>query len=189
MIMKKLIVKKAFVAMVFLLFAQFSMAQKTYQLQAKPELKISGTSTLHDWDMPSSTATGTMTATEQGGKLTAISALSITMPAESIKSGKNAMDKKAYEALKTSKNKNVVFTLKSATKSGDTWTLNGTFNIAGVTKNVNIKAQETYSGGSFGLKGTYSFKLSDYNITPPTAVMGTIKTGNDVKMTFNVKFK
>src|SRR5690554_3820628 len=187
--MSRLFLKRAMIFTFFVFIVQFGFAQKTFQLDAKPDLKVSGTSTLHDWEMPSSTATGSMTATEAGGKLTEIKSLSITMPAESIKSGKRAMDNKAYEALKTSKNKNVVFTLKSATKSGDTWTLNGTFNIAGVTKNVNIKAQETYSGGSFGLKGTYSFKLSDYNITPPTAVMGTIKTGNDVKMTFNVKFK
>lgn len=186
--MKKLFLKKAFVAMVFMI-AQLSMAQKTYQLQSNPDLRIAGTSTLHDWEMTSTTATGSMSAAEQGGKLTAISSLTVSMPAESIKSGKNGMDKKAYEALKTGKNKNIVFTLKSATKSGNTWTLNGTFNIAGTNKDVAIKVQETYSGGSFGLTGTYSFKLTEYGIKPPTAMMGTIKTGNDVKMTFNVKFK
>lgn len=164
-------------------------AQKTYQLQAKPNLAISGTSTLHDWSMPSSTATGTLTGADEGGKLTSITAIKITMPAESIKSGKNGMDKKAYEALKTSKHKNVVFTLKSATKSGTTWTLNGTFEIAGVSKAVTLKVQETSAGGVFGLKGDYSFKLSDYSIVPPVALMGTVKTGDAVKMTFDVKFK
>lgn len=81
------------------------------------------------------------------------------------------------------------FTLKSATKSGNTWTLNGTFNIAGVSKSVSLKAQESSSGGVHTLKGDYSFKLSDYKITPPVALMGTVKTGDAVKMTFEVKFK
>src|SRR5690554_4897520 len=129
--MKTLLSTKAILVIVFLSAIQFSFAQKTYQLQPKPNLAISGTSTLHDWSMPSSTATGNMSAVESGGKLTAINSMKITMPAESIKSGKNGMDKKAYEALKTNKYKNVEFTLKSATKSGNTWTLNGTFNIAG----------------------------------------------------------
>ncbi|MFA5620356.1 MAG: YceI family protein [Weeksellaceae bacterium] len=187
--MRHQILSKVILVIVFLASVQFTFAQRTFQLQTKPELVISGTSTLHDWSMPSSTATGTMSAVESGGKLTAINSMKITMPAESIKSGKRGMDKKAYEALKTDKHKNVEFTLNSATKSGNTWTLNGTFNIAGVSKSVSLKAQESSSGGVISLKGDYSFKLSDYKITPPVALMGTVKTGDAVKMTFDVKFK
>lgn len=187
--MSRLFLKRAMISTLFVFVVQFGFAQKTFQLQAKPDLKVSGTSTLHDWDMPSSTATGSMTATEAGGKLTEIKSLTITMPAETIKSGKKGMDKKAYEALKTDKHKNVVFTLRSASKSGDTWTLTGTFNIAGTTKQVNLKAKETASGGVYGLSGDYSFKLTEYGVTPPTAMMGSIKTGDDVKISFNVKFK
>ena len=187
--MRQLFSGKGLFVITLFFAAQYSIAQKTYQLQSKPELAISGTSTLHDWSMPSSTATGSMTAVENGGKLSSISAMTITMPAESITSGKKGMDKKAFEALKTDKYKNVVFTLKSASKSGNNWTLSGTFNIAGVTKTVSITAQESYSGGAYGLKGSYDFKLSDYKIIPPVALMGTVKTGDPVKMTFNVKFK
>ena len=187
--MSRFFLKRAMISTLFVFIVQFGFAQKTFQLDAKPDLKVSGTSTLHDWDMPSSTATGNMVATEAGGKLTEIKSLNITMPAESIKSGKKAMDNKAYEALKTNKNKNVVFTLRSASKSGDTWTLTGTFNIAGTTKQVSLRAKEIASGGVYGLSGTYSFKLTDYGITPPTAMMGTVKTGDEVKISFNVKFK
>ncbi len=187
--MSRFFLKRVLFTASFAMLVQFGFAQKTFQLEAKPNLKVSGTSTLHDWEMPSSTATGSMTATETAGKLTEIKSLTVTMPAETIKSGKSAMDKKAYEAMKTNKHKNVVFTLKSASKSGDTWTLTGTFNIAGSTKSVSLKAKETASGGVYGLSGSYSFKLSEYGITPPTAMMGTIKTGDDVKISFNVKFK
>lgn len=180
---------KPLIIVLFVFMMQFSFAQKTFHLDAKPELKVSGTSTLHDWNMPSSTATGTMLATETAGKLTEIKSLSIDMPSESIKSGKKGMDKKAYEALKTSKHKTVQFDLKSASKAGDTWTLVGTFNIAGVTKQVSIKAKETAASGTYTLTGTHAFKLTEYGIEPPKAMMGTIKTGDDVKIAFNIKFK
>lgn len=180
---------KSLIVALFVFMMQFSFGQKTFQLDGKPELKVSGTSTLHDWDMPSSTATGTMVATETAGKLTDIKSLSIDMPSESIKSGKKGMDKKAYEALKTNKHKTVQFDLKSASKAGDTWTLVGTFNIAGVTKQVSIKAKETVASGTYTLAGFHAFKLTDYGIEPPKAMMGTIKTGDDVKIAFNVKFK
>lgn len=187
--MNRLFFKRAVMSTFFVFLVQFAFAQKTFQLDAKPDLSVSGTSTLHDWEMPSSTATGSMIATEEAGKLAEITSLTVTMPAESIKSGKKGMDKKAYEALKTDQHKNVRFDLKSASKSGDTWTLTGTFNIAGVSKQVSLKAKETVSSGVYGLSGSYAFKLSEYGITPPTAMMGTIKTGDDVKITFNVKFK
>lgn len=173
----------------FLFAFQWATAQKSFDLQPNPNLVVSGTSTLHDWDMPSNTAQGSMQATEESGSLTAINSLKIEMPAESIKSGKKAMDKKAYDALKTSKNKSVVFNLKSATKTGNAWVFKGSFSIAGVTKDVTLDIVEASSSGEYGFSGSYEFKLSDYDITPPTAVMGTIKTGDEVKVSFDVKFK
>lgn len=174
---------------IMLFAAPVISAQNTYDLQPHPELAVSGTSTLHDWEMPSTQAVGKMTATEEAGILTAISFLEVTMPAESIKSGKKAMDKKAYEALKTEQHKNVTFRLKEAVKSGDYWTFKGTFNIAGTARDVSLQVKEATASGVHQFTGTYSFDLKEYNITPPTAVMGTIKTGEKVKISFNLKFK
>jgi hypothetical protein len=39
-------------------------------------------------------------------------------------------------------------------------------------------------GGAYVLTGQLPIRMSDYGIKPPTAMMGTIKTGNDVKVTF-----
>jgi polyisoprenoid-binding protein YceI len=178
---------------VFTVFALFTIsivsAQKTFTVQKDNTLKISGTSSLHDWDMTSSTATGRMVGTFENQSLQSIQSLSVEMQAESLKSGKSGMDKNAYKALKTSQFKSVKFDLKSAKKEGNTWTLNGTFQIAGVSKNVNIKAKESVNGGEIILEGSYDFKLTDYDITPPTALMGTVKTGDAVKVTFKISFK
>jgi len=186
--MSNLLLKK--IVLVVLGFAiQIGYAQKTFNLEPKPELVVSGTSTLHDWDMPSETATGTMIAIEDSGKLTEIKSLLIEMPAESIKSGKKLMDKKAYDALKTKEHENIIFKLKSTTKTGDTWNMVGDFTIAGVTKQVNLKVKEIYEDGKYSLSGSYMCKMSEYGMKPPTAMMGTIKTGDEVKISFNVKFK
>lgn len=174
----------------FVLMTNFVMAQKDYSLAANPDLRISGTSSLHDWEMKSTKATGSAKMTVSGSSISSISSLSVTMAAESLESGKNGMDKKAYEAMKTDKNKNVSFVLSSAKKNSDgTWNLTGNFTVAGTKKSVTLKATESISGGIIQLKGSYSFKLTDYGITPPKALAGTIKTGDAVKMNFNVKFK
>lgn len=189
--MKNLVktISKAFY--VFLMItAVTGFAQKTYNLDVKPQLKLSGTSSLHDWEMTSEKATGKLVGTVENNKLTAIKTLVVEMPAESIKSGKSGMDKNAYKAIQTDKFKTVKFELKSSNKQTDgTWTFTGVFTIAGVSKQVTLKAKETSTAGQFAFEGTYSFKLTDYKITPPTALMGTVKTGDDVKISFKVKFK
>ena len=190
-IMKRLFnFEKGILLLFFLASSSFGFAQKTLTLDAKPQLKISGTSSLHDWDMVSETATGKLVGTTEGNKLTAITSLVVEMPAESIKSGKGGMDKNAYKALKTSQYKTVKFDLKAAAKNTDgTWNFTGIFTISGVTKSVTLKIKETIIGGQSVFEGNYSFKLTDYKITPPTALMGTVKTGDDVKISFTLKFK
>lgn len=174
----------------FIGLTSLSFGQTTLQLVAKPKLVISGTSSLHDWDMVSETATGKIQATLDGNNITAISSLIVEMPAESIKSGKGGMDKNAYKALKTSQFKSAKFNLKSATQNSDgTWNFSGAFTFAGVSKAVTLKIKESTSNGQTVLEGTYPFKLTDYKIDPPTALMGTVKTGDDVKISFVLKFK
>lgn len=185
---KKIVTKTIFVFFLCMSFTSF--AQKTFTLDANPTLKLSGTSSLHDWDMVSNKATGKLVGVVENNKLKAIHSLVVEMPAESLKSDKSGLDKNAYKAIQSDKFKTVKFQLKSAAKNTDgSWNLTGVFTIAGVSKQVTVKAKETASGGQYTLEGVYSFKLTDYKVTPPTALMGTVKTGDAVKINFTLKFK
>lgn len=162
-------------------------AQVKYQLGAKPELKVTGTSTLHDWEMVSTQATGEAVMVQQDGKLQQIQKMTVTMPAESLKSGKNAMDKNTYAALDTKKHKDVRFVLTDITAAGpNTWNAKGNFTIAGVTQPASFQVKSSSSGSSYNFQGKHAFKLTDYKIDPPTALMGTVKTGNEVAIHFNL---
>lgn len=165
-----------------------AFGQNSLSLQSA-DLRVSGTSTLHDWEMKSTKASGTLKGNISANSVNSISDINVTMPIKSLKSGKNGMDDKAYDAMKASKYSQAKFDLTSAKKVGNGWTLNGTFTFAGKSKSVSLKANESTSAGVVTLKGDYAFKLSDYGITPPTAMFGTIKTGNEVKITFTTKFK
>lgn len=165
-------------------------SQTSFNVAPTGDLKISGTSSLHDWEMTSKTASGkaVMTAVEQ--EVTDIKSLTVEMEAESLKSGKKAMDKNTYKALQTDVHKKIKFELNNAAKlANGNWNLTGTFTIAGTTKKVTIPAKIASKGNIHTVSGSYSFKLTDYNITPPTALMGTIKTGNDVKISFQIDLK
>lgn len=158
------------------------------------QIVINGTSTLHDWDMKSSKGTADVNFEFAGDKLTGISGLNFNMPAESLKSEHSMMDKNAYKALKTDDNKNISFVQTSATISpidATTYQLKlmGKLTIAGTTKVTDLVATAKYNAAdkSFAVSGTKKFKMSEFGVKPPTVMMGTIKTGDPLTVTFNTR--
>jgi polyisoprenoid-binding protein YceI len=109
-----------------------------------------------------------------------------------LKSGKSAMDDNTYEALKEEDHPVIKYEFRSMDNvkvDGNTTTMStkGALTIGGVTKivNMNVKA-DTSTGIAFS--GDITFKMSVFEIDPPTAVFGTIKTGDQVTIKFNAQY-
>lgn len=167
------------------------MAQQAYTSSATATV-VKGTSTLHDWDMKSSTGNTQASFKVENGEITGISALTFTVNAESLKSSKSGLDKNAYKALNTGKHKNITYKMTSGTvtKSGASYTIktNGTLTIAGTSKPLSLTATATLnSDQSISVKGSTKFNMSTYGVTPPTVMMGTIKTGDAITIDYNGK--
>ncbi|KAF2341728.1 YceI family protein [Flavobacterium tistrianum] len=173
----------------FLGISTLATAQKSYALDSKSTFSVAGTSTLHDWEMKSASGTGTASLNIANGKLTDIEALTVTLLAESVKSEKKSMDKVAYETLKTDKNKQIKYVLKSAEKVNETtWELTGTYTIAGVSKVYKTSVKTTVTKDGLNLQGTNKITFTDFGMKSPTAMLGTIKTGQDLTIKFNLNF-
>jgi polyisoprenoid-binding protein YceI len=154
-------------------------------------LRIEGTSSLHEWKMEGTTLNGHVVAPpiEQWQNGTASTEVSVAIPVVSIKSEHTKMDKLMAEALKANANPTIKYQMTTATLAKGTipFTLDtkGKLTIAGVTRDVAMQVTGTRdSTGTYILTGTTPIRMSDYGIKPPTAMLGTIKTGNDVKVTF-----
>ena len=164
-------------------------AQKNYALDSKSTFSVLGTSTLHDWEMKSGSGSGTANFAIANSKLTDIESLSITLLAESIKSEKKSMDKVAYETLRTDKQKNIKYVLKSAEKVNETtWELTGTYTIAGVSKILKTTVKTTITKDGVNIQGSNKITFTDFGMKSPTALLGTIKTGQDLTLKFNLNF-
>jgi polyisoprenoid-binding protein YceI len=64
----------------------------------------------------------------------------------------------------------------------------GALTIGGVTKIVTMNVQADASSG-VSFSGDITFKMSVFEIDPPTAVFGTIKTGDEITIKFNAQYK
>ena len=164
-------------------------AQSRYNLVANPTLKIDGSSNARNWSMTSTTATGNGQFTLQGGELAGIQNLTVELQAESLKSGTNGLDKKAYGALDTKNNKTIRFTLRDLTGSGATRQARGDLQLAGTSRPISFSVTVGKSGNNFTFEGSIPIKLTDFGIDPPTAVMGTIRTRDDATISFNATFQ
>jgi polyisoprenoid-binding protein YceI len=111
-----------------------------------------------------------------------------------LDSGKGAMDKNAYKALNTSKHKNIEFKLDEVKKieagSNNSYKVNGraTITIAGVAKQVPVIFTATLNGQNLRIEGQQKINMTHYKVDPPTAMFGTIKTGEEVTVKFKSTF-
>ncbi len=183
--------KKVLTLGVSLLLFIGAFAQVKYSNKNAANLVVSGTSTLHDWDMKSAQGNCEATITlNAAGALTALNGLSFSTNALELKSGKGAMDKNAYKALKTDKSPNITYTAATSTVSGSGTDYlvktNGKLTIAGATLDAEITATcKVHPDKTITVTGSKKISMKDFGMVPPSFMMGTIKTGNDVTLKFD----
>ncbi|WP_242916180.1 YceI family protein [Pontibacter liquoris] len=166
------------------------LAQNQYKLAGKPELKVQGTSTLHDWEMTSVQAQGKAEMTLEGATLKNVKSASVILKTASVKSGTAKMDEIAYESLKAGKYSDIVFTLTSfRTLDNNSAQVTGNLTIAGTTRPVTFNVETSTKSGTVQLAGEANIKFTDFGIKPPTALLGTVKTGNELKLSFKASFQ
>jgi polyisoprenoid-binding protein YceI len=180
----------------FFLFAiSFAFGQGNYQV-SNYSLVIKGTSNLHDWASPAKEVRVNGAMTIVSGVLKSIQSLYVEIPVKTIKSTKGSiMDNKTYDALKADKFPNISFKLDKVTGL-NTWgnscnvNSSGFLTIAGITKTVDVSAQgKVEPDGSITFNGSKKLKMTDFNIKPPTALMGTMTVGDEVEIVFQVTLK
>ena len=65
----------------------------------------------------------------------------------------------------------------------------GELTICGFKKLIPIDIKVLNTTKGVNVSGTYDMKMTDFKIDPPTALMGTIKTGDEISIHFNTNFK
>ena len=184
--MKKLLLPISVFMAALLLLAAVA-PRMTFQPQSK--IWVEGTSTLHDWKMTVASFDGSIEAatSEQVGSV------KVTFPVTNLKSKDKALDKKAYDALKAKANPTITYELQAAdlAKAAQNGVFElqatGRLTIAGVTKPVVFTVKgEHLEEGRTRYTGSLPLKLSDFGMKRPSAMLGTIKAGNQVVVHFDV---
>ncbi|MGD8747785.1 MAG: YceI family protein [Balneolaceae bacterium] len=199
---KQEVIMKSFLTTIFIFFlaviSSYAQTDSNYVVTDKSTMKIEGTSTIHDWECEVQEMKANINfdanALNEEPMASPVNSLSLTIPVEKIESGKGGMNKKIYGALKEKKHPNIMFTLAKAElakvdSSASDFQLNasGTLNIAGVSRDVTFPVEGQLQGdGTYKFSGEYELNMTDYEVDPPSAIFGTIKSGEMVTVSFEL---
>jgi hypothetical protein len=176
-------------------FSATTFSQQAVSLiPASSTMTIQGTSSLHDWEEKVDKFEVNLSLKLKEKEITSIDKVNFVCKAASISSENSIMTNKTLEALKAEKYPEITFKLVSIdklTSQGGTFsgTANGDISLAGVTRRIAIAFTGSNANNRIILKGSKTVSLKDYNIKPPTAMLGTLKTGDQVTISFNLQFQ
>ena len=185
------------VILLAMLLASFKLsAQTSYQsIPAVSNVKVLGSSNLHDWTMSDEHITSGAAFTFQDGKLNDVTALNFSMKVKELKSSEDLLNSRAYKAMNADQYPAITFkmTAASATPLANghyTIKASGKLQIGAVTKDVVLYANAVQNADkTISCSGSEKLKMSDYGIAPPSFMFGALKVVDDVTIQFNLKFK
>ena len=177
----------------------------TYSAKTGSLLKISGTSSVHDWEVKTLLIGGRMVwdssfpldpSKAELPKLTTTPKVSVIVPVRNIESGKQRMNEVMHGALNAQKHKYARYSLnemklaETKRKVGDplVFDTKGTLSVNGKTAPVSMQISITKAeGDKLKVSGKTKLKMSQFGVVPPAPkiALGLITTGDEVSVEFN----
>lgn len=157
-------------------------------------VEVTGTSSLHNWKIDVTAYTSVFNLVREGNTVKNIDNISFTCKARDLKSESSLMDRKAYDALKSDNFPEITFSGTSVTdlvsdNQKFTGKVKGNLSLAGKTKEVVIPFSGTINNNNaVSITASTSVIMSEYGMTPPTAMMGTLKTGDKISVNLSLQY-
>jgi polyisoprenoid-binding protein YceI len=181
------------------ILAALALSAPSAQVKARLALDasrvtIAGTSNIHAFTATTTTVRVTKatfapalaaTTWDEIVKPGALEAFEIAIPAATLSSPKEGLDKNMHKALKVQQHPEIVFALtRLEPAAGGALKGIGRLRVAGVEREVALPLTTERRAGALVVKGELPILMTDYGIKPPTALLGMLKTDPKVTVTF-----
>jgi hypothetical protein len=136
-------------------------ASDSFTFDRSGQIWVEGTSSVRDWDCQVGQVAGTLDAELEGTGLASLGGTSVTIPVQGIDCDNGTMNRHRRSALGQTP---IRYTLTSAT----------------------LGAPEADGWTTIRTTGRLALKMTDFGVDPPTALLGTLRTGDEVTVYFDV---
>lgn len=191
-----------FTPLIVMLLATGSLFAQDVSLNLQPdyEVIIDGTSNVRDWDAKVTDINAQFVLNGfEGNDLDNLSpehfkSLTLSMDANSIESDGRRLTNNIHSYLKADDFPMISFELNeiiNINSNGNNVNIEaeGVVTAAGVSHTVSMDVTaERGNNGSIIFSGNQPLKMTDFNIDPPTAMLGAIKAVDDITIIYRVRF-
>ncbi|MEM8548697.1 MAG: YceI family protein [Pseudomonadota bacterium] len=168
-------------------------AQVTLSILPESQITVDGTSNKSDWTVTAQAFEGSITVNDGYADGPEVSAVALNVTAKEMKSGRSTiMDRLMWKTLNATQHANITYALTAAevvAQTDEGYTLNtmGELTLSGETKEIQMEVIGSMGDdGQMHFVGQYPLLLTDYGMTPPTAMFGALRTGDEVIVKFDL---
>lgn len=162
-------------------------------LEQESTLWIEGTSSIHDWTCTVQHVAGSLEVNDASSETLSVMGVEVTVPVEEIACKNKTMDKKTRAALKAGAHPVIHYALNTAEMTSEVaegrfeLQATGQLTVAGVTRDLVMTITGVRLGeGRYRFTGQTPLLMTDFDVTPPKAMLGTLKTGDRIVVRFDV---
>ncbi len=175
-------------------------AQVALSLASASTLTFAGTSTVRSWSCAAPVMTATVDAASRDAASAilsgekAVRSVALTIPVASLDCKNGTMNGHMWKALGKDQHQTIEFSLSGYELAGAaearTGTLTGTLRIKGAAQPVSLPVKfADAGGGALRVQGSHVLTMTDYGVAPPTLMLGTMKVGPAVTVSFDLVLK
>lgn len=172
----------------------------TLTLQPGSTLTVAGTSTVRSFTCgvrAFTTAVETTGGAAVAGVLAgdrAVTGATVAVDVAALDCRNGTMNAHMGKALKGAQHPTVTFRMtgyeSARATDGATGTVTGVLTLAGVERTITMRGGAAPAAdGALRVTGSHALKMTDWSIKPPTLMMGTMKVGDEVTVSFDLLLK
>jgi polyisoprenoid-binding protein YceI len=164
-------------------------AMKTLEMQPSSTLWVEGTSTVRSFKCTATKLDAALIGDAEAPIAALVNSATITVPVAQLDCANGKMNEHMRKALKADANPQIEFKLGSYDVNGANATLKGELTMAGVTKPIEIPATVTDQDESVRVQASKVLNMKEWDIKPPSLMLGAMKVGQNVTVKFDVTVK
>jgi polyisoprenoid-binding protein YceI len=186
-IFKSTIAAGALIGIAFASGAAQMVMPRNLVLAKESRVWLEGTSTVRSYKCNATKLDVAVSAETVADPAELVKSASVVVPVAALECGNGTMNEHMRKALKAEANPRISWKLNSYKVNGTAVAMNGLLTIAGKEKEIDISGTGTVDGnGTVRMKGSKQFKMSDFGVKPPSLMLGTMKVGDMVTVSFDL---
>ena len=170
----------------FVAVSAFTAAPRNLTLGKESRLWLEGTSSVKSFKCAASKLDVTAIGEPTAAPAEVVKSASLVVPVAQLDCGNKTMNEHMRKALKADKNPQISWKMTSYDVQGTSVTVDGKLTIAGKENAIQLKGTGTAENGVIRFKGSKQFKMTEYGVKPPSLMLGTMKVGDPVTVSFDL---